>query len=327
MAAELIKALGAVKPTTTAEKIKHIKAIQDLSSILAGARDSSNAYEYASMRMSTHPTTTQSLPAQRVAAPSPRVANAPPPRVATMSNNITAPNVIRTLPIVHQRQTRNNNPFQILSDDDDDDDTVVASNCSPHDPPPILPTSDLHTSQPRKRPTHQLVSPPMNRPTRQLASQPRSPPPTRHRQGCWPARQQYMPRHKQHHTSPSTTCVPHQQRSPASLQHGPSQQHTQFPLLNRMTNEMRCPPRDQPHRHDAPPDSSLAEHPAAFHAKPCTMSFSLVLLWSCASCHEGNHHPLQKINQRSPPQRAVAQGNEQGTPPFGTRMYWCNQRN
>jgi len=88
-AAELIKALGAAMPTTTAKKIKHIKAIQDLSSILAGARDSST------MRMSTHSTTTHPLPAQRVTAPSPRVANAPPPKVATTSNNIRAPNVIR----------------------------------------------------------------------------------------------------------------------------------------------------------------------------------------------------------------------------------------
>ena len=35
-AAELIKALGAMVPTTTMEKIKNIKAIQDLISILAG---------------------------------------------------------------------------------------------------------------------------------------------------------------------------------------------------------------------------------------------------------------------------------------------------
>jgi hypothetical protein len=156
----------------TAEKIKHIKAIQDLSSILAGARDSST------MRTSTHPATTHPLPAQRVAAPSTRVANAPPPRVATTSNNITAPNVIRTMPLVHQRQTRNNNPFHILSDDDDDD-TVVASNCSPRDPPPTLPSSDLLASQPRKRPTRQLVSQPTTRPMHQLVNQPRSPPSTR----------------------------------------------------------------------------------------------------------------------------------------------------
>ncbi len=154
MAAELIKALSAAMPTTTAEKIKHIKAIQDLSSIFASARDSSM------MRTSTHPTTTHPLPAQRVAAPSLRVANTPPPRVATMSNNITAPNAIRHMPLVHQRQTCNNNPFHILSDNDDDDDTVVASNCSPRDPPPTLPTIDLRASQPRKRLMRQLVSKP-----------------------------------------------------------------------------------------------------------------------------------------------------------------------
>jgi hypothetical protein len=161
-AAELIKALGVAMPTTTAEKIKHIKAIQDLSSILAGARDSST------MRTSTHPATTHPLTAQRVAAPSTRAANAPPPRVATTSKNITAPNVIRNMPLVHQCQTRNNNPFHILSKDDDDDATVVASNCSPRDPPPTLPTSDLRARQPANRLMRQLVSQPTNRPTHQL---------------------------------------------------------------------------------------------------------------------------------------------------------------
>ena len=159
---ELIKALSAAMPTTTTDKIKHIKAIQDLSSILAVARDNST------MRTSTHPATTQPPTSQRVAAPSTRVENAPPPRVATTSNNITTPNVIRTMPLVYQRQTRNNNPFHILSDDDDDDDTVVASNCSPRDPPPTLPSSDLLASQPSKRPTRQIVSQPTNRPTHQL---------------------------------------------------------------------------------------------------------------------------------------------------------------
>ena len=150
-AAELIKANATAMPTTTVEKIKYIKTIQDLSSILAGARGSST------MRTSTHPTTTQSLPAQRVAAPSPRVANAPPPRVATTSNNITTPNVIRNMPLVHERHTRNNNPFNILTDDDDDDDTVVASNCSPRSSPPSLPPSDLPARQPTNRPTRQLA--------------------------------------------------------------------------------------------------------------------------------------------------------------------------
>ena len=36
MAAGLIKALGATMPATTMEKIKHIRAIQDLTVILAG---------------------------------------------------------------------------------------------------------------------------------------------------------------------------------------------------------------------------------------------------------------------------------------------------
>jgi hypothetical protein len=35
-AAELITALGVAVPTATMEKIKHIKAIQDLTAILAG---------------------------------------------------------------------------------------------------------------------------------------------------------------------------------------------------------------------------------------------------------------------------------------------------
>jgi len=158
-------------PTTTAEKIKHIKAIQDLSSILAGARDSST------MRTSPHPTTPHPLPAQRVAVPSPRVANVPPPRVATTSNNITAPNVIGNMPLVHQSQTCNNNPFHILSKDDDD--TVVASNCSPRDPPPTLPTSDLCASQPTNRPMSQLVSKPRSPPATRQTSSPSASPPTR----------------------------------------------------------------------------------------------------------------------------------------------------
>ena len=51
-----------------------------------------------------------------------------------------APNVIRNMPLVHERHTRHNNPFNILTDDDDDD-TVVASNCSQRNPPPSLPTT------------------------------------------------------------------------------------------------------------------------------------------------------------------------------------------
>ena len=52
-----------------------------------------------------------------------------------------------------------------------------------------------------------------------------------------------------------------------------------------------------------------------------------ILLWHSTSCHQRNHHSLQKINQGSPPQRSVDQGNEQRTPSFGTRISWCHKRN
>jgi hypothetical protein len=45
----------------------------------------------------------------------------PSPRVATTPNNIMTPNAIRQMPLIHQRQTHNNNPFHILSDNEDDD--------------------------------------------------------------------------------------------------------------------------------------------------------------------------------------------------------------
>jgi len=150
MAAELIKALGAAVPTTTMEKIKHIKAIQDLTAILAGRQSP----ECPEVRTGTHPTVSTGTPAPRVAARSPRVANTPHPRVATTLNNITAPNVIRNMLLVHECHTCHGNPFNILTDDDNDDDndTVVASNCRPSQPPPSLPTSDLPVRQPTNCP-------------------------------------------------------------------------------------------------------------------------------------------------------------------------------
>jgi len=116
-AAKLIKALGAAVPTTTMEKIKHIKAIQDLTAILAGRQSP----ECPAVRTGTHPTVSTGTPAPRVAAPSPMVANTPPPRVATTLNNIMALNVIRNMQLMHERHTRHNNPFNILADNDDDD--------------------------------------------------------------------------------------------------------------------------------------------------------------------------------------------------------------
>ena len=71
------------------------------------------------------------------------------------------------MPLIHQRHTCNNNPFQILASNDyDDEDTVVASNCSPHLPPPSLPSSN-NPRNPPKRPL-----------TRQVANQPTRPPST-----------------------------------------------------------------------------------------------------------------------------------------------------
>jgi hypothetical protein len=141
-AADILKALGNTVPTMT-EKIRHIRAIQNLTAIMTGQRDAPEV-----------------PPSPRVVAPTARVVSAPPLRVATTLNNITAPNVIRTMPLIHQRHTRNNNPFNILADDDDDDNTVVASNCSPHVSPPSLPPSDLKGNPPALQPTRPLAKQP-----------------------------------------------------------------------------------------------------------------------------------------------------------------------
>ncbi len=115
-------------------------------------------------------------PSPRVVAPTARVVSAP--RVATTSNNITAPNVIRTMPLVHQHHTCNNNPFNILADDDDDYDTVVASNCSPRVPPSSLPPSDLQGNPPARQPTCPLANQPTSLlPTLYTSCPPTTPPP------------------------------------------------------------------------------------------------------------------------------------------------------
>ncbi len=106
-AADTLKELGNTVPTTTTEKIRHIQAIQNLTAIMTGQQDAP-----------------EELPSPRVVAPTARVVSAPPSRVATKLNNITAPNVIRTMPLVHQHHTCNNIPFNILADDNDNDDTV-----------------------------------------------------------------------------------------------------------------------------------------------------------------------------------------------------------
>ena len=151
-AADLLQALGTTVPTSATAKRKYIRAIKDLTAIMAGQHASQPPID---------------LPDTRMEAVSQRVGHATSPRVATTSNNITAPYVIRQMPGVHQRHTRNNKSFQILSTDDDkDDDTVVASNCSLWLPPSSLPSSN----NPR--------IPPARPWTRQVTNQPTSPPST-----------------------------------------------------------------------------------------------------------------------------------------------------
>ena len=116
------------------EKIKHIKAIQDLTAILAGRQTP----ECPAVRTGKHPTVSTGMPAPRVVAPSPRVVNTPPPRVATTLNNITALNVIRNMQLVHDHHTCHKNPFTILTDDGNDDMTLwwpaIAAHVSHHLP-------------------------------------------------------------------------------------------------------------------------------------------------------------------------------------------------
>jgi hypothetical protein len=143
------------------EKIRHIHAIQNLTAIMTGQCEAP-----------------EEPPSPRVVAPTVRVVSAPPPRVATTLNNITAPNVIRTMPLVHQHHTRNNNPFNILADDDDDDDTVVASNCSQCVPPPSLSSSNLQGNPPARQPNRLLANQPTSLlPTLYTSRPPTTPPP------------------------------------------------------------------------------------------------------------------------------------------------------
>ncbi len=76
--------LGTLYLQQRRKQIRHIRAIQNLTAIMTGQRD-----------------TPEEPPSPRVVASTARVVSAPPLRVATTSNNITAPNVIRTMPLVH----------------------------------------------------------------------------------------------------------------------------------------------------------------------------------------------------------------------------------
>ncbi len=84
-ATDLLMALGGTIPTSATAKANHVNAIQQLTSILTN-----------------QPATRMDEPAQRVDGPVPRVVESPPPRVATMSNNIMSPTTIQQLPLIHQ---------------------------------------------------------------------------------------------------------------------------------------------------------------------------------------------------------------------------------
>jgi hypothetical protein len=71
-AADIIQSLGGTVPTTTTAKIKHVRAIQKMTAIMAGQQAPAMP------------------PAQRVVEPT--------SRMATTSNNIMAPNIIRNMP-------------------------------------------------------------------------------------------------------------------------------------------------------------------------------------------------------------------------------------
>jgi hypothetical protein len=131
---DIFEKLGGTIPTAASAKMKHLATITQLSAIMSGVPNVPSPVN-AAPRVGT--------------ATSPRVGIVTPPRKATTPNRITTPSTICRMPIIHQKVTCNNNPFQILADtddDNDDDDTVVHSNCSPRAPlldllAPHLPTA------------------------------------------------------------------------------------------------------------------------------------------------------------------------------------------
>jgi hypothetical protein len=165
-AGDLLQLLGCTIPTTATAKLKHLDAICRLTTIMSSLLDTPPP---------PNPTSPRVVPATP-----PRVLVAAPPRVATTSNNIMAPNTIRQLPIIHQRLTRHNNPFQILSDNDkdDDDDTVIASNYSPRTPlttqcPRTVTVVASNCSPRSPLPSLHPFDLPLAPPKNQLASQPK----------------------------------------------------------------------------------------------------------------------------------------------------------
>jgi hypothetical protein len=246
-AANLLQALGTTVPTSATAKRKYIRAIQDLTAIMAGQPATQSPID---------------SPDTRMEAASKRVGRATPLRVATTSNNITAPNVIRQMLLVHQRHTHNNNPFQILaSDDDHDDDTVVASNCSPRLPSPSLSPSDNPRVPPACPRTRQVANQPKNPPsTLQLSCLPEAPSPRvltipSYITAITPT----APRVHIHDLRPTQ---PRMHSKPPTTADCPT--HALHQLLNLMMKGTRCLPGEQPPPCAAPPESLLIEPHATF---------------------------------------------------------------
>jgi hypothetical protein len=162
-ATDLLKVFGGIVPKLSVDKIMHVQAIRKLPAIMASKQTD---------------TPTVDAPTPRVVAPCLRVATTPPPRPATTSNNITRPDAIRKMPLIHQRHTRNNNPFHILTNDDDKDNTVIANNCSTSVPPTVTPSSAPPINPPMHQTLHRLTSqPPILPPSAPPTRQPTTPPP------------------------------------------------------------------------------------------------------------------------------------------------------
>ena len=117
----------------------------------------------------TSSTPTAPVPRVEATAP-PRVPDRAPPRVATTSNDILTPTAIRNRPCLHQRLTRNNNPFAILHTDDDDDEsatddeTVITSNCSQTRTTPPLQMTNANLPVPSAPSTTRRPGPQVNPP-------------------------------------------------------------------------------------------------------------------------------------------------------------------
>jgi hypothetical protein len=258
-AADLIKVFGGTVPKMSADNIKHIRAIRELTAIMAGQQ--------------TDPPTVDA-PTLRVVAPCSRMATTPPPRAATTSNNIMTPNVIRQMPLIHQRHTRNNNPFHILTKDDDDDDTVIASHCNPSAPPTVSPSSAPPVNPPMRQEPRQLtIPPPIPPPSAPPMRLPTTPPPrVQGTRAFIPAITPTAPYSPIHDLCPVPSQKPTQ---PLSL---PSSKPTPVLLLNLMTNRIVHQPQDHPANPDAPPVSSATRCHAISHARHCITSLTWDLL-------------------------------------------------